>query len=89
MDWIDIGLHAGIAIVSAALLYIWAGGFTVWFNTIFWPARELYQHWDSPFDLLFRPQSLLEWVVPVALAWFTLSVMQKVYKHPKYDGGTF
>lgn len=89
MDWFDIFLHIIIAAPVAAVLYMWAGGFTIWLSTIFWPARELYQHWERPMHILDSLQSFLEWTTPVASAWVAVLLMQKFYVRPKYEEGTF
>ena len=89
MDWTDILLHAVAAISTGAVLYMWGGGFTVWFNTVFWPVREVYQHYPKVQEVITHPQSLLEWVVPVSCAWATYMVMRKYYKLRTYDEGTF
>lgn len=73
MDWIDIGLHAGISIFAMGLFWLFkfpATGAII--STGFWPGRELSQHWPDWVEILTHPQSLLEWVVPVGLSWFVL-----------------
>lgn len=66
LDWIDIAIHVGLAVVGMALLHLVGvpAFFLLVFNALFWPARELYQHRPDYLEIITHPQSLLEWLAP-------------------------
>lgn len=65
IDWADVAIHAGIAVISTTLAgWIWApaGIYVAGFNACFWPYRESVQKGRG-----FRPW---EWSLQVHLeAW--------------------
>lgn len=81
MDLADILLHAMIAVTGVGLLGLFKLRIAVLFNTFFWPIREIIQHYPDVEEVITHPQSLLEWVVPVALG-LLIGVIYKIgYKN--------
>lgn len=77
LDWIDIAIHVGLAITGMALLHLagvpWLAVIAI--NTVFWPAREAWQHRPDYREIITHPQSLLEWVCPVLMGLPVLAVL--------------
>lgn len=82
MDWIDIGIHAGIAAAyvvippfllsrAYALLYVPLLAFGV----VFWPFREVIQHWPDPLEIVTQIQSLLEWIIPSVIVFLGMEYL--------------
>ncbi len=81
MDWIDILLHVGIAeaiiltvffLTRNSLIHIPIMFYLLIINIIFWPIREVSQHWPNPLEIFYHIQSLLEWVLPVVIGSVTI-----------------
>jgi hypothetical protein len=77
MDWPDIAIHTGIAIVGMAILLLL--GVSMWaalaLNTAIWPVREAWQHRPDYREIITHPQSLLEWACPVVSGFIILAVL--------------
>lgn len=67
MNWKDVLIHAVVACLAVPLLVMLSGNVLLALaaNTVFWPARELWQHRDDPLHVLNGAQSRAEWVAPV------------------------
>lgn len=70
LDWGDILLHMAVSLpASAAMLWLglpWPVVFMA--GLAFWLGRELWQHRRRPVEAFTRPQSLVEWLAPLAVA---------------------
>ena len=77
MDWTDILIHG---LIAFGLIGFFGPAIRVSFplviiNTIFWPTRELYQHYPDIIEIFSHPQSLLEWTVPLIVGWTSYKIL--------------
>lgn len=66
MALIDIALH-----MAGAAAFLLLPPIVV--NTVFWPLREVIQHWPDWREVFTRKQPFLEWVCPVAFGFIIYS----------------
>ena len=77
MDLKDIAVHTVISLV-AVLILSWLGvawTFILIANVVFWPAREVIQHWPDYEEIFAHPQSFLEWACPVLTGFILYGVL--------------
>jgi|CXWL01.1.fsa_nt_gi hypothetical protein len=74
LDWIDIGLHAAVAVLVVLLGHYGLGLplFALCLaSAIVWPGRELWQHRPNYLEIITHEQPLLEWLAPVLVSVIT------------------